>query len=881
MPSDDTFTPDELISAWCAGTLEPDQDGALRKRMTADEDLRAAYRAFLRQQLAEVWVPSGDPRLDIEPDLPWLMAPLPHLGPGHRLEAYRDERGTTWCWPGRDAIVADPRTERVDLAGDETTGPIHIDLRYGGRSLLDEARLAETAARAIGTGKVTDRERTASLARAIAGKVTSLPWIGCLRRAKIAFDTGQDPAEDDRRATLLALETRLWLDDTAGATLAPAVVEEAQKVDHELARYGNALFVIDALDYAEAVRGRLLDTSAWWGERARLDEAVPESFLDEAITRRRAAVPLPLAAASSDMGLYAVECLTRLSSATPADSIRALDEALSALHALPCPWLRPAVRRGVDAALPSLDATGAALLRAALGPRPGAVPIVVVSTTTPLSYVLELRVSSDRARGAAWSKATQIRATAQRAALDGFRQAAQRTKTRLPPRRFVEHAFELVCPPDLREFTVDGDSLALPAALAFASLWTDTPILTDLVASARPSGANVGPVGHVDRKAAAVFQTAGPAARFAVHADVADEVRGTGVGVVKLVTWEDGLRAAGLLDPLRALSPVAGPTIEVEMRLQMLVNDAKQQNLRDFEDAAGPEFGAWQALADEIRILVDWLEINDVQFARSDARVRARCHGALAYTYAGDPLSADQLLEPIEIDELPPSAAALLDVVALSSAISKDDWEPARRLRERLEGQLADRAILEVRGLVLGTLGRESLHRPDRDLPRALEFLEAALAHHQEHVPYEAPRSRCYLANALRIAGVLDQAAEQVENGLREIDTVALKSESYAASTRMFLHYERARVLLDRGRAADAAEEARRALEMGAAIGWHPPLPGILRTLAWALRSCGNDLEYDEVIQRLEQVARERERALDHRILAEARGPYRRDGEAF
>jgi hypothetical protein len=134
------------------------------------------------------------------------------------------------------------------------------------------------------------------------------------------------------------------------------------------------------------------------------------------------------------------------------------------------------------------------------------------------------------------------------------------------------------------------------------------------------------------------------------------------------------------------------------------------------------------------------------------------------------------------------------------------------------------------------------------------------------------------------MAGRLDDALLQLARAEGDLGRYTRAfSASYAESCRMFLLYERARVLVDLERGLAAERAARDALALARGRGFWPAL-GILRTLAWALLLDGRDSDARAVADEAATLAFDTPpsmRAFAQRMVVEARGRPRRDGEVY
>lgn len=469
-----------------------------------------------------------------------------------------------------------------------------------------------------------------------------------------------------------------------------------------------------------------------------------------------------------------------------------------------------------------------------------------------------------------------LESDARSAVRDAFIAACACSPSGLPPAPFEAHRLEL----DLGEHpidAVDGRSLGLPVALAFLSAWAGTALPNDVVATGYVShDGKVHPVGELKAKALAVAAWQSNARfLFAGELEPRDALRLEEVKQLQGAASSVGIDTNSLSDEVW-LGDIAGR----RLALDNLCTDVLTQNLSSFAASNRP----WESLADRMRLLINSLESSaDAETKR--VLGKARSLAALAYLHVGAELSAiDELLgaEPEA-----PFARALRLIVQLSKRIDDLGQDEAtdvsvrqdmRSLEAKLHAELqallpGDRELLE--GQAFGTIGRSYLHRGDS--VTALRWLEQARDSHAAQQRHELPRSRIYVAMALRRLGRPDEAATTLMAARAELSLLTKPYSAHLATTTgVFLEYELARSLLDQGRSADATTVCRHALEQArrAAMGtW--PRQGLLRTLIWARKERGQDVQ--ELLSELEEVTGGFH--VFRRILDEARGPKLPPGE--
>ena len=349
------------------------------------------------------------------------------------------------------------------------------------------------------------------------------------------------------------------------------------------------------------------------------------------------------------------------------------------------------------------------------------------------------------------------------------------------------------------------------------------------------------------------------------------------------------LREAGLGKKLGQATFLPGPVAVLDLvrDLQEAVGCVRQQNLAAYK-SVGPV--PWLVLGERLRWLIRTIE------ARQESRpevLEARAWAALAFTYGRDPGTAAEMIRGVRAGRVPRAVGVILGIVELTGRINRDDFTRGASLADALQRRLAGLGRFEqapLRGMVLGTIGRFWLHR--HRLDRALPFLRGAVRHHAgpKEVRHELARSRTYLANALRRQGRLAASLAELDRALLDVRACEGISPSYARTTSMFVRYERARTLLAtacavRGARVGAAArrakaEALEAERIRTATGWQPH-SGLLRTLVWIHRTLGEDEEAARMFERLERQVGRSKMPAERRILAEARGEPREDGEVF
>lgn len=795
-----------LWAAWETDGLHPEDDAELRRRVAEPGPWQAAWRHHLARRLTRLDLLRPPPPFDQVAPWPLQALALPHLGAGARLEVHSLPGGPRWRWPGQPPWQTRWEQARVDLPGDSVTGPLCAT------PLVHDLAPLPAAERAVDLleGLDPDHPEAEALAIGAAGALGSPTWEGELRALAQGFSCGEVTGEPAWAA--LAVRLRLALDTLAAALLSPALFDRLDALDAALRPVRDAVLTIDDDDWGSIAATEVFDPEAWWGWRARVEGAVGEFGLTDAL----------LALARSQEGLFA-----RFQERMARDP-RAAGGRLLQAWAAAC--TQPAAPR-VAFADPHVPAGEAR------------VPVLVVLDGHDQGLVLELRIGWGPEGGDPWTGADLLRHGARRAVRTAFWAAAALTGDGLPAHDLDRHRISLH--PRDAAIAVDGDSLALSAALAFASLWTGIPLPLEMAASARlgPDGAAVG-VGSLPEKLQALAGVADEAlpVRLLVAREQPVEEVPPHVSLERVTDLREALEIAGLRQGLQALRPAeAGPGRDTcERALHEMMYDAQRQRLEPYR-RGGDADDAWLNLADRMRRLVTAMERRG--FLGEPASLEARSWLALAYSYGREQRLVEVLgpgFDPGRVAEGAPRTFAR--IVELCDCILREDWAGGAARIAGIEDSLRHldpHNLLALRGFALGTLGRFWLHnRSAAQGKLALELLEEAVEHHRAHVPRETPRSRTYLANALVRAGRAAEALAQTDLALEELERV-LAGCAYGATTGMFVRYERARALLALGQPADAAREARISIAAGAQLAWQ--IPGPLRTLAWACARLGDE----------------------------------------
>jgi hypothetical protein len=826
----------------------------------------------------------------------WPHARLLASVPSARLEV-RLHRDGTWWRTGESAPVVVARTAAVHRWGEGHETRL---IPYVPRPLdeLKEALGAVEAMARKASPALTPRELEAVVALALDFE-SGLLHDQVAAAARV-FDLGSDDDDPCSWAECL-LALRVALEAVSMTHEAPMLVDALARADLALDPFGSATLLVGDEAYGRITNAFPVDDTVWWGSRDALSQRLSTERVHEklrAISPRAAVTPIrpapePVwlaAAAHHDLSTS----IEGLATCAPEDLRGRFDRVMAELSRTPCPWLRQDLRRAMDRVASSRPFLGWRVdaLEDALAPAPGRVPLLLYLPELHQGVVLELRVSM-RDEGL-WSSAPMLRPLARDAIRSAYLAVSACSDGRRAREDLEKHCVELVGPPavlaGLR--SVDGTSLALPAALAFASLWLGRAPASDVAAtgalSLRPPRVVVDPVGASGWAAKGQALSAwadGKTVRLLASEGQDGSQSAPGIEVVKVRDLHDALEAAGV--GLRGVSSWSSTRSVADdlASLDALFWDLQTQNLaRHASQSESP----WAVLGDRIASLSITLAGS---LPQDDPRLRrAAAYAALAYTHAGE-MGRIGNLRDVDPGDAPPGIAVVVLLSSLVRCIGAEQFEACAALRDALDDKLGQAHESERRsllGIVRGTQGRSFLH--DRRLSwkervgQSLPLLRESVSHHASVHPAEAPRSRIYLAMALRAGGLFEEAEAQLSQARGELDTHTRSwSVPYFHTTLVYWLYERARLDVALGQPRLALDHTASALERADALGFWPAL-GILRTRAWAFRLLGEGDEAESCVAHMGLLrARVPESAgpLMDRIVAEAYGLPRLDGEVY
>jgi hypothetical protein len=879
----------EIARLWVDGQLHTEDAKYLSTALHANEQLRASLRDVIRDLTAELsltrWNPAWSTDVartneELGEAAELLRVRFPHIS--RSLKVRQHAAGTWWdlldgttalvpfeteeyAW--RDAVLGDFRT-KIDVHEPASDQDVWHGLTCLKRITRDKAK-----------------PRGLEVVDALLSDLCTGNMAAAVRNGHQAFEAGSDVSLVDENLLNHAFELRLAASDALEAlshqgidvSAASSKMVRADEIHRE---HSSAVQLVDddlhesCTELAPAV-----DPDSWWGCRYALDRLIPSGVIETALhgvatdraVKQQASVRYDIGRHVS-RGWQLREPTTGYPSMSAARHSAAREFTLLAASAAstrpelpssPCSWLRPA---------------------SSTGPTPGCVPLMLLDEANDRGVVAELRVVVDEPGSdeEVWSGAASLRSAAREAIRTAYNAVGSCTPFRAPPFPFAAHRFELLVEglPDSAELEVDGRSVGLPVALAFASAWCRRAIAPDIagIGAVRPGpNPEVSAVGGVAAKARALSEFAKKNLRVILSRDSVDELAGIDATSVPSKLLGDALAAAGV--DLKDL-PAGGETIsDLRRRLRDLVEDVRDSN----RQRHGPR-ATWGQIGDEIRRTIALLGSPQSQDTQE-----AKCWAAFAYSHDGMLSDVDSVLREVARPaELHPGIRALYDIAQLGWCIDNEELAQLKGVAaiDNLKSDLVELQATpdrsnsqELIGRATGTLGRAYMHM--RRLDVAIPLLEEAVLHHVAHAPHEAPRSRMYLAMALRMRGEPKTALEQLAIGRGELETVTRQySWEYEASCRTYLDYETARVMVSLERSGDAVQLASEALQASRWSFW--PQLGIRRTLAWALRMLDREGDANAEVDAMRDVwVPPPVAAFAARLIREAEGYPVEDGEIY
>jgi tetratricopeptide (TPR) repeat protein len=834
-----------VVEAWLEGELAAKQAEQLRACVGQPGPWRDAYRRAVVDLTTEVLVPRRDADrstsvacsdLELEHAELIELLPVPHLGARAHREGRLTAEGTRWRVVDADPSAALPGvldlpygTNRL-LWNDPVLGALETPLREYVPEPLRAAHDAFVSISRLADGLAHPRARAVALA--VARELESGSFHEGLVAARDAFVNAKLDDDDEQAWVVTALETQLALDRLAHRLCDAELDAQLRAVDRALTPLGEALMLLDDGHYRRLVDGHAVDETAWWGFRARLDARMPNAVLESGL----------------DHLLDHQEDLKVETQVEYADVVQLRDHRTTANDQVAEP--------------PRLRAVAAAS-------EPGTVSILVAIDEPGRpehgrGHVLRATIKRG-GTGDPFARCPEFGALAKDAIRDAHQATGSLCRDGMAPYPLEEHTVLLDDPGPID--AVDGSSLGLAFALAFASLWTDAAVPGHVCATGRLHS-NGGPwtakpVEHVPAKVAA--------ARVALGTDVvvlvSEEQAVDGRSLEAVSSVLNALTAAGL-----DVSNVEGAWPDNASRakaLETLIAATQSQDVAQYGAFGNP----WVVVARRMQALVEALGGKKYEDLVREARPQI----VLAYVHAGELYAAKAALQAIVLPGEPQEVQLAACTAKLGVAIDDEDWETCASEARAIEAFLTstpEGAHADVVGQALGTVGRARLHA--REFKAAEALLTRAVAHHDQHHPEESGRSRVYLSAARRNLGRTDDALATLEQAQRDLENrTRPDSRPYYRSCWMYLQYERARVFVAQDDGDAALSCAREALALSRHLGFWPQL-GILRTAAWAYRVLGEHDHADACVEQMQRLSVPKSiEDLRDRLVDEAEGfPY-------
>jgi hypothetical protein len=350
---------------------------------------------------------------------------------------------------------------------------------------------------------------------------------------------------------------------------------------------------------------------------------------------------------------------------------------------------------------------------------------------------------------------------------------------------------------------VQGSSLDTAVALALLSALVDMPLPRDLAATAGlGSDGRLRAVEGLAEKLAALRASFPEVRRVLVSSDQpAPDGPPEGIDLVRCGTFAEVLAKAGLTGAVYRLPHAT-------------LGELRAQAASLLEVKVGLTNAEWARHSDECARLASLLTTLDDPDCAT-LRLQMLVHALQCAVHATDPgrmacrekdlveaIPEERIFQAPADDALPLHVLVSAAIVLATRAIDESDWQRARRAASRaveFAAALDPERARHLRGRAVGTLGRVLLHAGDPG--GAIEPLREAHAWHCARLRREAPRSACYLAQALRLDGRVPEARALLERTVEELDApgaVALHDET--PITRRYLELELGRCALAEGR---------------------------------------------------------------------------------
>lgn len=289
---------EKVIKSWGYNELHPEDEVYLQEKVRDDKEWRETYRKELKKLLSMFHqLELKDFELSLEEETTALRYRLPHLGQDMSFEVKQTEKGLKLCWPGKSEVLVPVEKDaaeqrlKLEVAGDDITGPLEIPVGFYKPSPQQEAWKSVCAANELARGEGGDR--AVSVAIAVARRLADDEWLEEIMLADYLFESGEelDPEEMENVNLWVkyALEARIALEEASKILRSKELKDALKDSDMILAAFAPAILFLDEKDYYDLIypegsrEGEELDEKAWWGSRAALDRLVPEEKLDEVL----------------------------------------------------------------------------------------------------------------------------------------------------------------------------------------------------------------------------------------------------------------------------------------------------------------------------------------------------------------------------------------------------------------------------------------------------------------------------------------------------------------------------------------------------------------------------------------------------------------------
>ena len=805
----------EDVRAWYRGELPPERAATVASACAVAGECRDEYRALIAAR---------DPVVFVECDTRWspweiepvACIPIPHRGAGARVEVWHTARGLEWRgWQGRSDVIS--ASQASYPWGDPTTGPVETRIVRVPADLGSDLRFAAKAAwAALASPDAADTPRR--VLGLIDGFREGAPAVA-LHDAARAVCPPASAAADVRlaaRGEVVAFPGR------------PRLPEARHEPEDDHAELVALVFELRAVLEAVAheIRSDAIDLALGEIDDLHARHGVALAWLTDAHHDQIV----------SDTGLAPDPGCWWGWRDGPGSSVG---------HTDILAWLtEPSVSSGADG------------LAAAPAQAPHAeVAIPLLLTRHGRGHVCWLRVGHGYGL---WGREPRFGVEAERAVYDAWLAAGTLTDSRLPARPYHDHQITVERHPS-PGVQIDGPSLGLPMALAFAALWGGASGRIDVFATGAVSRDGVvGAIADADLKAQTAFEQHG-AVRILVPPHNVEHVDHPSVAALSVSSLRAAARRAGI--------DTAGTRGHASWSRAWAVKiiDETIAAIRGQEPDPEAEIhgsNPWTRRADRLDLAIR--VIGDSEAVRHrEAVARARVWECIATLLSGRAPQADERFGP-DVDTalatLPDlrrrALRAMVWSARLAAAIQQSDWTKASALNQQNVDVLPD-LTGEALGYAAGTLGRyHYICAEARDLPKAIALLEQSIQGWELACrDQEIPRSLLYLAQAHRLWGDAHGATRHLLEAETRVNQLVEDGLHYGLTTRMYVDYELGRQLLATGDLDDAAFHLGRAWHTCGQLGWGPERQ-VLRSLTLLARARGDHVAEADWLLKLERMER-------------------------